>query len=270
MEFRFKALQQAREPDELDAATMLASPRGWVAVFVIMILIIGAGVWSVFGQLPQTTTVQGLLTYPQGVSEVESLYTGQVTAVDVAPLGTVKAGQPMVAITDAAGGRHVVDSPFSGNVINVSAAPGQVVSEGETVATVEQTGAPGDQLVAMLLVPESEAQGIEPGASVQLDVSSAPASVYGLLKAKVTGISPYPVTAAELDQLLGGELDSLGFTGLQASRIVIADLESDPTTASGYAWNGVAGPPMKLQSQTTVTGVILLGEQRPVDIVLGR
>jgi len=270
MEFRFRALQEAREPDALDAATTLTGPRGWVAVFVIMILIVGAGVWAVFGRLPQTATVPGLLTHPEGVSEIQSLYSGQVAQVDIAPLGAVTTGQPMVEITDAAGRRHTVGAPFSGNVISVSVQPGGVVGAGSTIATVERTDGPRDRLVAMLLVPESQAQGIAPGQSVQLTVASAPAAVYGLLKARVTAVSPYPVTRGELDAVLGGELESLDPGSAPASRIVIADLEPDPRTPSGYAWNGVTGPPGRLRSQTSVTGVILLREQRPIDIVLGR
>ena len=54
MNFRFKALQRMREPDELDSPTLLAAPRGWIAVFVVLIIMIGAGTWVFAGRLPIT------------------------------------------------------------------------------------------------------------------------------------------------------------------------------------------------------------------------
>jgi multidrug efflux pump subunit AcrA (membrane-fusion protein) len=270
MDFRFKALQKMREPDELDSPTLLAAPRGWVAVFVVLIVTVGAGVWAFAGHLPLTVSATGLLTHPLGVATVQSPYSGVVTDVRVVPGQTIASNQPLVWIAETSGAVRQLSSPFPGVVIAVSVNGGQVVPVGGPVVSVERTDAPHDRLLAMLFVPADQATGVRPGAVVQLAVSSAPPQAFGLLRGRVTSITPYLLTADALDGLLGDPLAVRTFAPLGAPRLVIVDLTPDPATGTGYAWTTRRGPPFRLQSQTRLTGAISLGDRRPIDFVLDR
>ena len=128
MQFRFKALQRMREPDELDTVILLAKPRGWIAAFVVLIVVAGACVWAFTGQIPRTLTATGLLTHPLGVSQLQTMYAGQVSQLSVAPQERVTAGETVMTVTDQAGQKHSVVSPFTGTVISVATAAGQVVT----------------------------------------------------------------------------------------------------------------------------------------------
>jgi biotin carboxyl carrier protein len=266
--FRFKALQAAREPDELDAPTLLARPRGWIAVLSVLIVTAGAGVWAFAGTLPRTVTATGLLTHPNGVSAVQSLYAGQVVDVWASPGGTVHTGQPVAELVDVMGRHRQVLSPHEGTVVNVSVAGGQVVPSGGEVLTLERTDGPDDRLLAMLFVPADTAVGITRGQPVDLAVSSAPPAAFGVLKGRVTSVSAYPLSTAALTALLGGQTGSLANGG--AMKVVVVDLVRDPGTASGYGWSTRTGFPHALQSQAKVSGTITLGSQSPIRFVLGR
>jgi multidrug efflux pump subunit AcrA (membrane-fusion protein) len=270
MQFRFKALQRMREPDELDTVILLANPRGWIAAFVVLIVVAGACVWAFAGQIPRTLTASGLLTHPLGVSQLQTMFTGQISQLSVVPEERVTAGQTVMSVTDPAGQTHPVVSPFTGTVISVATTAGQVVSAGSTVLTVERTDAPGDHLLAMVFVPASQAIGVRPGDPVDIAVSSDPAPVFGLLRGRVVSVSPYPLTQGALDTLLGGDLAARSFATVTDPQLVVIDMVRDPKTASGYAWTSAAGPPGGLRSQVTVTASINLGSERPVNLVLGR
>jgi HlyD family secretion protein len=270
MNFRFKALQAAREPDELDAPTLLARPRGWIAVLSVLIVVAGAGVWAFLGALPRTVTATGLLTRPGGVAVVQSLYPGQVRQVYATPGGQVAAGQPVAALLDPGGRLRQVTSPYAGEVVNVSVAGGQVVGVGAEVLTVERTDAAADRLLAMLFVPADSAVGVAPGQPVDLAVSSAPPAAFGVLKGRVTSVSAYPLSSAALAALLGGAGPASGYASGGATRLVVVDLLRDPATASGYGWSTRTGFPHPLRSQAKVTGTIVLGAQSPIRFVLGR
>lgn len=266
MNFRFKALQAAREPDELDAPTLLARPRGWIAVLSVLIVTVGAGVWAFAGTLPRTVTATGVLTHPGGVSVVQSLYAGQVRHVWAAPGGLVRAGQPVADLVDTLGRSRQVTSPYAGAVVNVSVSGGQVIEIGGEVLTVERTDAPDDRLLAMLFVPADVAVGITRGQPVDLAVSSAPPAAFGVLKGRVTSVGAYPLSTAALAALLGGQ--TAGISG--SVRLVVVDLVRDTTTPSGYGWSTRTGFPHPLQSQAKVSGTITLGSQSPIRFVLGR
>ncbi|TQS15584.1 HlyD family efflux transporter periplasmic adaptor subunit [Microbispora sp. SCL1-1] len=270
MKFRLKALQRMREPDELDSPTLLASPRGWIATFVVLIVVVAAGVWSFVGRLPVTVTAKGLLTHPAGTAQLQSPYTGTVRTMMVSPGLRVVRGQAVAEVLRADGTVRTVSSPFSGEVVTTSASEGAMVREGDGLLAMERTDAPRDRLVAMLFVPGDHALGIAPGRTVDLAVSDAPPGVFGLLRGRVTSISPYPLMAEGVAALVGGDLAARGYLTAEPPRLVVVDLLPDPRTISGYSWTTETGPPMELRSQVTVTGTVTLGSQTPFNLLLGR
>ena len=152
MEFRFKALQRMRAPDEIDTPIILAAPRGWIAVFVVMIAMAGAAVWAFAGRLPISVSATGLLSHSRGISVLQSPVAGMVRRVLVVPGEQITSGQTVADIGSAAQPQPVI-SPFSGRVVEVAAAAGQVVGPGSAVLTVERSDGPDDRLVALLFVP---------------------------------------------------------------------------------------------------------------------
>jgi multidrug efflux pump subunit AcrA (membrane-fusion protein) len=270
VQFRYQALMRKREPDELDAAVMLAAPRGWIAVFVVLIVMAGACGWALLARLHVTVDAPGVLTHPGGTSQVQSPYTGMVGRVLVRPAEQVRAGQPVAEVTDPAGHARAITSPFTGKVISAALSTGQYVRTGATVATVERTDLPGDRLVALVFVPADKAARLVPGRPVRLSVSTAPPAVFGLLRGRVTSIDPYPLTREGLAAVAGGELAAEGLHRGQAPRLVTVDLIPDPGSASGYAWSTASAPPVRLGSQTSVSASIELRTQSPFELVLGR
>lgn len=278
MEFRLKALLRMRAPDEIDTPIMLATPRGWIAVFVVMIIMAGAAVWVFAGRLPMTVTANGLLSHPQGVSQVQSPVGGVVKNVLVATGTQVSPGQTIAEIglsstsgsTSGSTGDQPVVSPFQGQVVSVVTGVGQVVGPGSTVLTVERTDGANGTMVALLFVPAPDAAVIAPGMPADLSVSSAPSAAYGLLRGTVASVSRYPLYPAAMSSLLGGDPALSGYTSSDAPWLVTVDLIPSAANGSGFTWTSTTGPPGPLHSLTSVTGTVTLGSQTPVSFVLGR
>ncbi|MFG2720772.1 HlyD family efflux transporter periplasmic adaptor subunit [Streptomyces sp. NPDC048416] len=270
MNFRFKALQRMREPDELDSPTLLAAPRGWIAVFVVMIIMAGASLWAFRGSLPISVSAPGLLTRPLGSAQVQSPVPGTVRQLLVRPTDSVAANQPIARVESLDGTSAQITSPFAGHVVGLGVNEGQVIPTGQTLATVERTDAPDDRMVAMVFVPAARAVGLTPGRPVDLSVSTAPASSFGLLRGRITSVSPYPLTSGELTGLVGGDLAAKTYASASAPRLVIVDLVRDTATRSGYAWSTTNGPPNALGTQVSVQATINLGSQTPFSLILGR
>ena len=270
MNFRFKAMQAMREPDQLDMPTMLARPRGWVATFVVLVVTLGAVVWAIVGRLPRTVSATGLLTHPNGMAQVQSLYAGQVHDVRLSVGARVTADQVVAEVADARGAERPVRSPFAGQVVSVDASAGQVIGVGASVLTVERTDARDDRLVAMLFVPAEKAAGIRPGGSVDLSLSSAPAARFGVLRGRVSSVGAFPMTSVELAGLLGGDLAVHTYVSGTAPKLVVVNLVKHAGTPSGYDWSTATGFPGPLQSQVKVSGTVNLGSQSPMSYVLGR
>jgi len=90
--FRTKALERANSPDNLDQIIDIVSPKDWLPLTVLGVLLIFALIWGVRGQIPTTVTGRGILTVPRGVSDVQSLGSGKIESLMVKSGDTVKAG----------------------------------------------------------------------------------------------------------------------------------------------------------------------------------
>ncbi|MFE9481489.1 HlyD family efflux transporter periplasmic adaptor subunit [Streptomyces spororaveus] len=270
MMFRFKALQRMREPDELDSPTLLAAPRGWIALFVVMITLAAAVIWAFAGQLLISVSAPGLLTRPGGTAQVQSPFTGMVQRVLTQPTATVTAGQTVIEVQDPAGQIRRISSPFAGHVVGLAVSDGQMIDVGSAVLTVERTDVSGDRMIAMVFVPADRAARLFPGNKVDLAVSTAPPAAFGLLRGTVTSVSPYPLTSEALSGLVGGELAARQFASGSAPRLVIVDLVRDENTRSGFAWSNTSGPQTALTTQVGVSATINLGKQTPFNLILGR
>lgn len=269
MSFRFKALAKQRQADELDTPTVLTSPRDWLALLCLAAVTVAAVIWAVFGRLPQTVNVAGVITGPDGTAQVQSLYAGMVTSVDVRAGDQVSAGQQVALVTDALGASHRVVSLASGQVIGLQVAQGEVIGSGFTVAVVEREAAAGDQRVALLFASPGQAAGIAPGQSVGLAVVPVPPAAFGLLRGQVLAVSKFPLTPAELSTRFSGIIPAETLAADDGELLVTVSLDRDSRTASGYSWTTAAGPPRALPLSAPVSGTIALGGQAPMTMLFG-
>ena len=172
-------------------------------------------------------------------------------------------------MTDTRGASHQVVSLFSGEVISLQVAEGEVIGPGLTVAIVERDAPDGDQRVAMLFASTSQASSIAPGESVGLTVASAPSAAFGLLRGQVLAVSKFPLTAAELSARFNGIIPASTLAADGGQMLVTVRLERDSRTMSGYSWTTAAGPPQALPLSEPVTGAIALGGQAPMTLLFG-
>lgn len=269
MDFRRKALERLRAPDELDTAISQAKPRAWIVLAVIAVLLAGGAVWAVTGELARTVSAPGLLTHTLGVSPVQSPRSGVVVSVFAESDSQVPAGAPVMSIVADSGRTETIRAPFSGRVIGVLVTGGQYIAVGTTFMTIERTDNPGDRMVAVLFVDAANATFMQMGDVVDISVQSAPSQAFGVLRGSVTSIESFPQSRKQVVDFLGGnEALADTFTTHGPTVAVQVDLQPDPGTASGYRWSSQLGPPFRIDSQTVLTGYVRLPGERPIDWVL--
>jgi multidrug efflux pump subunit AcrA (membrane-fusion protein) len=268
MEFRFKALRHARDPDDLDTTVSLSSPRSWIVVFVALVLIIGAVVWAVLGRLPQTMAGSGVLSRLDAVIRVETGFQAVVHRSQAGAGQHVAAGSTLATVTDPAGTDHRILAPVAATVMVADYPAGRTVAPTDALFVLEADAGAGPELQAVVVVPTGQLGALQPDMPVRLTVSTAPSRAFGLLHGRVASISGFPVTAAGLsgevfDPNLVQQLLAQGPVSLVLIDLLPAD------TPSGFAWTSPQGPPYPLAFQAGVHAQIDLGSIRPIDYVIG-
>lgn len=262
MKFRFKALERQRHPDQLDSPLLLATPRGWVAVFTVLITTVMIGLWGFLGSIPRYASASGLITFPGGVTTVEAAVAGSLTGLPIRSGDTVAVGDSIGTIRSS-GGIVAVSAPVSGRVVAVNAGVGAYVSPGDDLIQIEQSV--DAALGATLLVGGDMVPFVHPQQEVTLELPGVNPRIFGRLKGVVVSVSQFPASAQQVAQVTGDAAQHLEAN----THLVTVRLLDDPQTFSGYQWTSVSGPPVQLQSRTPVSGELSLGGVKPVSILLG-
>ena len=268
MEFRFRAMRQAHDPNNLDTTVNLASPRSWIALWVTFFVVVAAIVWAFVGTIPQSVVGSGVLTRADGVVRLQAGSLGTVTALQVRPQTTVRAGQTVATVTDTDGRAHDLVAPAAGTVLLADVPPGTSVTPTDQVVVIERD-TDADLLQAAVVVPQTAATRLYPGLEVSLSVGVAPSSQFGLLRGRVSAIGSFPTTAGGLSSLFLDEATTTKLLSGGAMCLVTIDLVADAGTVSGYAWTSAAGPPFVLRFQDVVTATVHLPDRSPVEYLLG-
>lgn len=96
--FRKVALERLSSPEQLDVLMQVTSPRSWIALLALGLLLVVVVIWGFVGSIPTKVQAQGILIQPGGVFDVFATGTGQILEVSVAEGDLVETGQVIARI----------------------------------------------------------------------------------------------------------------------------------------------------------------------------
>lgn len=152
-----------------------------------------------------------------------------------------------------------------GEVIGLVTLPGQAISTGDAVVSVE---ALNEDMKALVYMSSGEGKRVRPGMTIQISPGTAEVYDYGYLIARVSAVSEAPATQEAMLSLLGNQRLVQSFTEKGAPIAVEAALELDAQTKSGFLWSSSKGPPFEIRSGTLCTARVITQEQPPITLVI--
>jgi len=96
--FRKVALDRLASPEQLDLLMEVTSPRSWIALVAVALLLATAGVWAFAGSIPTQVEGQGVLIKAGGVSDIFAQGSGPVKEVLIKEGDVVQQGQVVARI----------------------------------------------------------------------------------------------------------------------------------------------------------------------------
>lgn len=107
--FRQAALDRLSSPEQLDQMIQVTTPRAWMALGAVALLLLTALLWGVFGSLPSKVRGACILVRPGGVDEIVAPAAGWIGDIAVEAGDTVRHGQ-MIARIDRSGSMEQIRS----------------------------------------------------------------------------------------------------------------------------------------------------------------
>lgn len=263
--FRQAALDKLATPEELDKMIQVTNLRGWIALGGLALIVVAALAWSILGSLPTVVKAGGVLIRQDGIQDIQLPNGGLVTNLTLQPGDLVKQGQVIAQVRDDNGVTKPLTSPFTGTILEVLVSNNTAVKPQSTVARIEEDSKP---LKSILLLSLADGKQIKPGTRVQLSPSTVQSEEYGQLLGTVSFVSQLPVSPESLLNQLKSPALVTALGGDAPAIEVDVTLDADPSTPSGLKWTTPTGPPFKLSNGTLCVANLVVGEQRPLDLVL--
>lgn len=184
------------------------SSRGWLALVALALVIVGFGIWGLFGTIPVQTTIPATVTNGVYPIEVSSPVDGTVTSIPTATnTTTVPAGTELMTITPRGGGKPVavtapIEMGFSLDVVAGSPVTTQtVVAHGSPISAA---GADNDGKAQVYAFLSTDVVASLRSAESMTVTPNAPSLAGDQAPIELTYVGSIPVTQDQIALLTGG------------------------------------------------------------------
>jgi hypothetical protein len=260
--FRKVALDRLSSPEQLDEVMQITTPKGWLALIALALLIAAIVLWGLLGTVPITVSGTGVFTREGAFVTVSSPAQGQLKLlVDLG--ATVDPGQVIAVV-----GTSQISSPIAGRVLRFFADDSSDVAAGATLLAVESTDDETNPLEVVVFVPPVDGARLSAGMEVQIAPASVHREEFGFILGVVSAVNSTPSSAQRIIRLVDDPEFAAQMTS-NGAPIEVRLMLTRAETPSGYKWASSTGPNFKLQSGTFADATIIVGQQRPISLIFG-
>ena len=177
------------------------------------------------------------------------------------------------AVTDRLDRQSKVVSPYSGDVVELKVNEGELIARSAALlsllpAGLQQEKDPGDNLIAILYVSPKDGKKVQPGMETQITPTTVKREEFGFIVGKVRQVAEIPSTAEGMMRTLKNDrlVNSLSTGG--APFEVIANLDRDPETPSGFKWSSSRGPAGTIDGGTPIEATVTVRRIHLISLVI--
>ena len=263
--FRKQSLEKLSSPEQLDQTLKITSPRGWVILAGLWVIILGAIIWSIISTIPSTAVSEGILIRTSGLNPIVVYQEGTIEKLLIQPGEYIYTDTPVAYIRTPQGKLTLATSTVEGLITELWALDGSLITPGATIAVSEFSQKP---MVAVMYVNVQRAKEIKPGMPVYMTLTDVPSDKYGVLEGSISEVSPYPASSQGLRALFNSDLLESIFAKESPAVQVTVNLKENEMTTSHYQWTTVHGPPIQITSGTFFSAITVLSKRHPIEMVL--
>ena len=160
-------------------------------------------------------------------------------------------------------------SQHTGQVLETLISPGQVIDAGTRLANIN-LGKSSDKLVSVTYYSVADGKKIQTEMEIQITPQTVKRERFGGIVGTVTQVSAFPIAKEAAINTIGNAevVEGIVANNKEGLIQVVATLELDSKTYSGYKWSSSAGPPLKISPGTTTIARATVEERAPITFIL--
>lgn len=261
--YRKSSLEKLSNPDQLDRAITISSPMSWVALLGVVLIIVATLIWSIFGTLPTTATVNGIIVSPENTGAIYCDYAGTITKVIKKAGDTVKAGDEIAEMKNSTNKEFSIKATQSGTLSEILVEVDSPVCAGFEVA--RYTPAINQDQIVVCYVPLTTAKQLKKDMEVLVYPTSVDSQKYGHMECWIESIGEYAATTSNMWYVVGADnLIAEQFVSNGPVVPVVCRFKTDSSTKSGLYWTSKNAEDLTVSNGTFVSAKIVVDECPPI------
>lgn len=266
--FRKSSIEKLSNPEQLDRAITVSSPMSWLALIGIFVIIVAVVIWSIFGTMPTTVSVSGVITSPNDVCAACSDVSGIVSDLNKNAGDKVEIGDALATIRSSDGKETIIKAKEKGVISQVLVQPDQAVMTGTELYRI--TPSFTDKQLIVCYVPSAYAGQLKNGMKVKLYPTSVDTQKAGHMEAEIVSVGEFSADATNMSFVLGsGNYVAEQFLAQGPVVEIVCKIREDSSTKSGYWWSSKKGKNVVLTNGTFVTAKVVTDESAPITKLIG-
>lgn len=301
--FRKTAIDHINSPEQLDQLIQIITPKHWIALLVIVVIVACILIWSIVGTIPIIVSGDGILVKSGGILAIRAPLSGLVMEIrpkvgDIVQKGDLIAvlNQPELVqeiqllkqeLQEKQNKSDLLDikrrlvfsqkklelfsqvlSPYTGKIMGRMVREGELINTGMMIVNLELVQEYPSELIALLYINPKDGKKIKPGMFVEISPSTVKREEYGFLKGIVYSVSELPITEEEMMKVLNNPVLVKTLSGDMSPIEVRINLLKDKHSKSGYLWSSSGSLDVTLESGTLCTVGVIIESKHPINFVI--
>jgi HlyD family secretion protein len=159
-------------------------------------------------------------------------------------------------------------SPYAGTIIEITTSNGEEVAIGHRLGKIEIEREDA-QLMALAYFPVKDGKKITKDKKIRVSPTTVQRERYGGIVGWVNETSPYPVTVEAAANQIGDLEIARSLLGGEARIQVLARLDLDPDSFTGFQWTSGSGPEdVRVTAGTTAAVRVTIEQRAPITLIL--
>ena len=264
--YRDTSIEKLSDPEQLDRAITITSPMSWLVLVGVLLVCIAVVLWSFFGSIPTTESVDGMIVSKSNVIAVYTDQSGVISQILKHPGDRVMRNDVIAKARTSDKEEFDIIADIDGTLSAVVIKEETQIFTGNEVARLTPDY-PEDKVI-ICYAPISTGEKLNPDMVVSVYPTFVDPQQYGHMEATIESVGKYAASTKNMQYVIGSDnMVSDRFLSEGPVLEIVCRITSDDTSSNSYYWTNNSGKDQSIPIGAFVSVKAVTKQEAPISKV---